>query len=42
MAQAYARAADAFSADADFEVDFDLAVTCHKLIDKIERAAGWE
>ena len=32
----------AFRADADFEVDFDLAVTRHKLIDKIERAAGWK
>ena len=42
VAQAYARAADAFRADADFEVDFDLAVTRHKLIDKIERAAGWK
>jgi len=42
VAQAYARAADAFRADADFEVDFDLAVTRHKLIDKIERVAGWK
>jgi predicted dehydrogenase len=42
VAQAYARAADAFRADADFEVDFALAVTRHKLLDKIERAAGWK
>jgi len=42
VAQAYARAAEAFRADTDFEVDFDLAVTHHKLIDKIERAAGWK
>jgi predicted dehydrogenase len=42
VAQAYARAAEAFRADADFEVDFALAVTRHKLIDKIERAAGWK
>src|SRR5215475_1996409 len=42
VAQAYARAAEAFRTDADFEVDFALAVTRHKLLDKIERAAGWK
>jgi predicted dehydrogenase len=42
VAQTYIRAAHAFSAGTGFEVDFDLAVTRHKLIDKIERAAGWK
>jgi len=37
VAQAYARAADAM-ADGGFEVDFDLAVTRHKLIDAMERS----
>jgi hypothetical protein len=42
VAQAYTRAADAFGSGAGFEVDFDLAVTRHKLIDAIERASGGE
>jgi predicted dehydrogenase len=37
VAQAYARAADAM-ADGGFEVNFDLAVTRHKLIDAMERS----
>jgi len=40
VAQTYRRAADAFGADVGFEVDFDLAVTRHKLIDMIERSSG--
>jgi predicted dehydrogenase len=42
VAQAYARAANAFGSGAGFEVDFDLAVTRHKLIDAIERSSGGE
>ncbi len=41
VAQTYARAAHAFSSDAGFEVDFDLAVTRHKMLEMIERSAGW-
>ena len=41
VAQAYTRAAHAFGSGAGFEVDFDLAVTRHKLIDVIERSSGW-
>ena len=37
VAQAYARAADVLN-DGGFEVDFDLAVTRHKLIDAMERS----
>jgi predicted dehydrogenase len=40
VAQAYARAADAFGAGSGFEVDFDLAVTRHKLIDAMERSSA--
>jgi hypothetical protein len=40
VAQAYMRAAAAFGAGAGFEVDFDLAVTRHKLLDTIERSSG--
>jgi predicted dehydrogenase len=40
VAQAYARAADALRGRGAFEVDFDLAVRRHKLIDAIERAAA--
>jgi predicted dehydrogenase len=40
VAQAYRRAAHAFTAGAGFEVDFDLAVTRHTLIDAIERSAA--
>jgi len=39
VAQAYARAATAFGSGAGFEVDFDLAVTRHQLIDAIERSS---
>lgn len=42
VAQAYTRAAKAFSAGMGFEVDFDLAVTRHKLIDAIERSSRGE
>ena len=42
VAQAYRRAAHAFAAGTGFEVDFDLAVTRHTLIDAIERAAAEE
>jgi hypothetical protein len=42
VAQAYTRAAHAFGSGANFEVDFDLAVTCHKLLDAIERSSGGE
>jgi predicted dehydrogenase len=40
VAQAYARAADALRGRGSFDVDFDLAVQRHKLIDAIERAAA--
>jgi predicted dehydrogenase len=40
VAQAYRRAAQAFAAGTGFEVDFDLAVTRHTLIDAIERSAA--
>jgi len=39
VAQAYARAAGALRGGPAFDVDFDLAVRRHKLIDAIERAA---
>ena len=39
VAQAYARAADALN-DGGFEVDFDLAVTRHRLIDAMERSSN--
>jgi predicted dehydrogenase len=42
VAQAYRRAAQAFAAGTGFEVDFDLAVTRHPLIDAIERSAAEE
>jgi predicted dehydrogenase len=42
VAQAYARATDALRTGGDFDVDFDLAVTRHKLIDSIERSSGWK
>jgi len=42
VAQAYARSADALRSGADFDVDFDLAVARHKLIDTIERSSGWK
>ncbi len=42
VAQAYMRAAHAFGSGTGFEVDFDLAVTRHKLIDAIERSAAEE
>jgi predicted dehydrogenase len=42
VAQAYRRAAHAFAAGMEFEVDFDLAVTRHTLIDAIERSAAEE
>jgi predicted dehydrogenase len=42
VAQAYRRAADAFASDAGFEVDFDLAVTRHKLLDAVERSSAGE
>ena len=42
VAQAYRRAAHAFASGMGFEVDFDLAVTRHKLIDAIERSATEE
>jgi predicted dehydrogenase len=40
VAQAYARAADALRGRGSFDVDFDLAVRRHKLIDAIERSAA--
>jgi len=40
VAQAYRRAAQAFAAGTGFEVDFDLAVTRHTLLDAIERSAA--
>jgi predicted dehydrogenase len=40
VAQAYARAADALRGNGSFDVDFDLAVQRHKLIDAIERASA--
>ena len=40
VAQAYARAADALGGRGSFEVDFDLAVRRHKLIDAIERSSA--
>jgi len=40
VAQAYARAADALRGGGSFDVDFDLAVQRHKLIDAIERSSA--
>ena len=40
VAQAYARATDALRGGAPFDVDFDLAVQRHTLIDAIERSAA--
>ena len=40
VARAYRRAAHAFASGTGFEVDFDLAVTRHTLIDAIERSAA--
>jgi predicted dehydrogenase len=40
VAQAYARAAGALRGAGPFEVDFDLAVQRHRLIDAIERASA--
>jgi predicted dehydrogenase len=40
VAQAYARAADALRGGKSFDVDFNLAVQRHKLIDAIERSAA--
>jgi predicted dehydrogenase len=40
VAQAYARMTDALRGGRPFDVDFDLAVTRHKLIDAIERASS--
>lgn len=40
VAQAYARAADALGGRGAFDVDFDLAVRRHKLIDAIERSSA--
>jgi hypothetical protein len=42
VAQAHRRAAHAFASGMGFEVDFDLAVTRHTLIDAIERSAAEE
>jgi predicted dehydrogenase len=39
VAQAYARAAGALRAGSSFDVDFDLAVQRHKLIEAIERSS---
>ena len=39
VAQAYARAADALRGGGSFDVDFNLAVQRHKLIDAIERSS---
>jgi hypothetical protein len=40
VAQAYARAADALRGGGSFDVDFNLAVQRHKLIDAIERSSA--
>jgi predicted dehydrogenase len=40
VAQAYARAADALRGGGAFDVDFNLAVQRHKLIDAIERSSA--
>jgi predicted dehydrogenase len=40
VAQAYARAADALRGRGSFDVDFNLAVRRHKLIDAIERSSA--
>ena len=40
VAQAYARAADALRGRGSFDVDFELAVQRHKLIDAIERSSA--
>jgi predicted dehydrogenase len=40
VAQAYARAAGALRSHGSFDVDFDLAVRRHKLIDAIERSSA--
>src|SRR5215510_4428283 len=40
VAQAYARAADALRGRGSFDVDFDLAVQRHKLIDAIEQSSA--
>jgi len=40
VAQAYARAAAALRGGGAFDVDFDLAVKRHKLIDAIERSSA--
>ena len=40
VAQAYARAADALRGRGSFDIDFDLAVQRHKLIDAIERSSA--
>jgi predicted dehydrogenase len=40
VAQAYARAADALRGGGSFDVDFDLAVQRHKMIDAIERSSA--
>jgi predicted dehydrogenase len=40
VAQAYARAAEALRGRGSFEVDFELAVQRHKLIDAIERSSA--
>ena len=40
VAQAYARAADTLRGDGSFDVDFNLAVRRHKLIDAIERSSA--
>ena len=39
VAQAYAHAADALHTGGSFDIDFDLAVRRHKLIDAIERSS---
>src|SRR5690606_37599674 len=39
VAQAYARAADALNAGGSFDVDFDLAVVRHRMIDAMERSS---
>jgi predicted dehydrogenase len=40
VAQVYARAADALRGRGSFDVDFNLAVQRHKLIDAIERSSA--
>jgi predicted dehydrogenase len=40
VAQAYARATDALRGNGSFEVDFNLAVQRHQLIDAIERSSA--